>query len=170
MPECNICGFACSTPQQKRQLLKIQHHITQLNSVIPVLDATNNTFDNPQSQKSDNSLPFNSIEILHFTSKYDIKQVKILPGHPSANNVERVMKPLGKAMKIEHLQKRTKLKQTYFQYTTETLLIYTQLLLLAHMIVRDGYRSKLPHTSISEIVVFSARDTDNCVKTQQVGL
>ena len=114
MPECNICGFACSTPQQKWQLLKIQHHITQLNSVIPVLDATNNTFDNPQSQKSDNSLPFNSIEILHFTSKYDIKQVKILPGHPSANNVERVMKPLGKAMKIEHLQNKNEVETNLF--------------------------------------------------------
>ena len=85
-----------------------------MNSVIPVLDATNNTFDNPQSQKSDNSLPFNSIEMLHFPSKYDIKQFKILPGHPSANNVERVMKPLGKAMKIGHLQNKNEVETNLF--------------------------------------------------------
>ena len=41
--------------------------------------------------------------MLNFTSEHDIKQVKIPEGHPSANTVETVMKPLGKAMKIEHL-------------------------------------------------------------------
>ena len=92
MPECNICGFACSTPQQKPiwQLLKIQHHITQLNSVIPVLDATNNTFDNPQSQKSDNSLPFNSKEMLHFTSKYEPVQINIYQSNTYQNDPPRV--------------------------------------------------------------------------------
>ena len=42
--------------------------------------------------------------MLDFTSKRDIKQAKIPPGHLSANNVETMMKPLGKAMKIGNLQ------------------------------------------------------------------
>ena len=52
--------------------------------------------------------------MLHFPSKYDIKKFKILPGHPSANNVERVMKPLGKAMKIEHLQNKNEVETNLF--------------------------------------------------------
>ena len=37
----------------------------------------------------------------------------------------------------------------------------------AHMLFRDGYRSNLPHESVSEEFVLSARDTDNCIKTQR---
>ena len=35
------------------------------------------------------------------------------------------------------------------------------------MLFRDWYRSNLPHDSVSEEVVLSARDTDNCIKTQR---
>ena len=35
------------------------------------------------------------------------------------------------------------------------------------MSFRDWYRSSLPHKSVSEEVVLSARDTDNCIKTQR---
>ena len=42
----------------------------------------------------------------NFTSKRDIEQVKLPPDHPSANNVETVMKSLGKTMKIGHLQNK----------------------------------------------------------------
>ena len=35
------------------------------------------------------------------------------------------------------------------------------------MLFGNGYRSNLPHTSVSEEVVFSARDTDNCINNQQ---
>ena len=44
--------------------------------------------------------------MLNFTSKHDIKQVKILPNHPSANNEGTVMKPLGKATKIGYLHNK----------------------------------------------------------------
>ena len=79
---------------------------TKAKSVIPVLQDTYNTFGNPKRQKSDKGPPFNSKEMVDFTSKRNIEQVKIPPGHPSANNVETVMKPLGKAMKIGHLQNK----------------------------------------------------------------
>ena len=107
--------------------------------------------------------------MLNFTSKHDIKQIKIPPGHPSANNVETVMKPLTKAMKIGHLQSKNEVE------TLNSLLVnyrYTPHLSTgvapAHMLFRDGYRSNLPHKSISEEVVFSARDTDDCINTQMI--
>lgn len=46
--------------------------------------------------------------MLNFTSKRDIKQVKIPPGYPSANKAEMVMNPLAKAMKIGHLLNKCK--------------------------------------------------------------
>ena len=42
-----------------------------------------------------------------FTQQRSIEQVKIAPGHPAANNVETLMKPLGKAMKIGFTQKNS---------------------------------------------------------------
>ena len=79
---------------------------TNAKSVIPVLENAYNTFGNPQCQKSDNGFPFNSKEMSNFTPKHDIEQVKIPPDHPSANNVETVMKSSGKTMKIGHLQNK----------------------------------------------------------------
>ena len=35
------------------------------------------------------------------------------------------------------------------------------------MLFRNWYRFNLPHTSVSQEVIFSARDTDNCIKTQR---
>ena len=37
----------------------------------------------------------------------------------------------------------------------------------AHMLFRDGCRSILPHKSFSEEFVVSARDTNDCIKTQR---
>ena len=68
--------------------------------VIPVLEDTYNTFGNPEIQKSDNGPPFNSKDMDKFASHRDIQLVKPPPAHPGPNNVETVMKPLGKAMKI----------------------------------------------------------------------
>ena len=42
-----------------------------------------------------------------FTELRGIEQVKSAPGHPAANNVETVMKPLGKAMKIGFSEKKS---------------------------------------------------------------
>lgn len=77
-------------------------------SAIPRLEDTYNTLGNPQRQKGDNGPLFNSKEMLNFTSKRDIKQVKIPPGYPSANKAEMVMNPLAKAMKIGHLLNKCK--------------------------------------------------------------
>ena len=139
---------------------------TNAKSVIPVLEDTYNTFDNPQRQKSDNGPPFNSKENL--TSKRDIKQVKIPPGHLSTINVETVTKPLGKAMKIGHFQNRneTETLNSFLVNYRDTPHLSTGVA-PAHMIFRDEYRSNLPHKSISEEIVVSGRDTDNCIKTRR---
>ena len=72
--------------------------------VIPILEDVYDTFGNPIRQKSDNGAPFNSKEIEKFTKNRNVEQVNTPPGHPSPNNVEAVMKPLGKAMKIGQFQ------------------------------------------------------------------
>ena len=47
---------------------------------------------------------FNSKEMENFTKNRNIEQIKTPPGHPSPNNLETVMKPLGKTMKISQFQ------------------------------------------------------------------
>ena len=37
---------------------------------------------------------------------------------------------------------------------------------LTHMLFTDGYRYNLTHKSVSQEIVLSARNTDNCIKTQ----
>ena len=39
-----------------------------------------------------------------FEKNRNIEQVKTPPRHPAANNVENVMKPLGRAMKVGNMQ------------------------------------------------------------------
>ena len=78
---------------------------TNAKSVIPVLRDICDLFGNPLRQKSDNGPPFNSNERAKFAKNRNIDQVKTLPGYPAANNIETVMKPLGKAMKIGNYAK-----------------------------------------------------------------
>ena len=106
--------------------------------------------------------------MVDFTSKRNIEQVKIPPGHPSANNVETVMKPLGKAVKIGHLQNKDEnetLNSFLINYR-DTPHLSTGVA-PAHMLFRDGYRSSLPHQSISDKIVSSARETDINIKTNR---
>ena len=77
---------------------------TNAKSVIPVLRDTYDLFGNPLRQKSDNGPPFDSKEMAKFAPNRNIEQVKTPPGHPAANNVEIIMKPFGKVMKIGNMQ------------------------------------------------------------------
>ena len=67
---------------------------TNAKSVIPVLRDTCNLFEKPLRQKKN----------LQKMGTLNKSKVKIPPGHPTGNNVETVMKPLGKAMKIGNIQ------------------------------------------------------------------
>ena len=141
---------------------------TSAKSVIPVLAEAYNTFGNPLVQKSDNGPPFNSKDMEDFTRKRGIEQVKIAPGHPSANNVETVMKPLGKAMKIGFNKKasETETLQSFLQTYRDTPHKATGVAPGA-MLFRDGYRSNLPCKKLSEEEVSKARELDTQVKNQR---
>ena len=122
---------------------------TSSKKVLPVLAEAYDTFGNPDVQKSDNGPPFNSNTMDQFTKSRDIEQVKIAPGHPDANNVETIMKPLGKAMKIGHSQKEiveTTLKSflTTYRDTPHTSTGVSP----GSMIFRDGYKSNMPRKSL----------------------
>ena len=70
----------------------------------PVLRDTYGLFGNPLRQKSDNGPPCNFNEMAKFAKNRNIEQVKTPPGHPAANKIETVIKPLDKAMKIGNMQ------------------------------------------------------------------
>ena len=134
---------------------------TSAKNVIPVLSDTYNVFGNPKVQKSDNGPPFNSKDMDTFTRERDITQVKIPPGHPAANNVETVMKPLGKAMKIgfKHKASEQDSLQSFLQTFRDTPHLSTAVS-PAGMLFRDGYRSNLPRKSVTDEVVRNARAVD----------
>ena len=80
--------------------LNLLNQPVQCQSVIPVLEDVYDTFRNLIQQKSDSRPPFNSKEMENFTKNRNIEQVKTPPGHSFPNNLETVMKPLCKTMKI----------------------------------------------------------------------
>ena len=96
-----------------------------------------------------------------FTDSRDIKQVKIPPGHPSPNNVETVMKPLGKAMKIGHANKigEKEALSSFLVNYRDTPHISTGVTPGA-MLLRDGYKNYLPRKKASVEKILEARKRD----------
>ena len=139
---------------------------TNAKSVIPVLAETYNNFGFPCTQKSDNGPPFNSHDMEEFTRRRNIEQVKIAPGHPAANNVETVMKPLGKAMKIgiKNKASETETLQSFLEAYRDTPHTATGIE-PGNMIFRDGYRSTFPRKMVSENQVTEAREHDRAKKS-----
>ena len=100
-----------------------------------------------------------------FTASRDISQVKTAPAHPAANNVETVMKPLGKAMKIGHSNQIAE-KETLNNFLVgyrDTPHISTGVSPGA-MIFRDGYRSNFPRTKLEQSSIDAARRNDALAK------
>ena len=64
---------------------------TSAKVVIPMMEDMYDLFGNPDRQKSDNGSPFNSHEMLKFTTKRNIQQIKSPPGHPAANNMRNTL-------------------------------------------------------------------------------
>ena len=138
---------------------------TAASKVIPVLNETYNTYGNPVLQRSDNGPPFNSSAMKAFTDSRGIEQTKIPPGHPSSNNVETVMKPLGKAMKIGFSQKQSEKDslQQFLQNFRDTPHPSTGISPSA-MLFRDGVRTNLPRAHCSDEDVTDARQNDRDTK------
>ena len=120
---------------------------TNAKSVIPVLRDAYDLFGNPLRQKSDNGPPFNCSEMAEFGKNRNIEQVKTPPGHPAANNVETVMKPLGKAMKIGNMQNLPEQEtlSAFLRSYRDTLHVSTGVP-SAHTLFRDGFETTCPAT------------------------
>ena len=116
-------------------------------------------------QKTDNGPPFNSHKIAKFATNRNIDQVKTPPRHPAANNVETVMKPLGKAMKIGNMQNLPEQEalSAFLTFYRDTPHVSTEVL-PAHMLFRDGYRNNLPHQQRPDDKIREARQTDSDIK------
>ena len=103
-----------------------------------------------------------------FTDSRNIEQVKTPPGHPSPNNSETVMKPLGKAMKIGHSQNQIEKKTlSSFLVNYRDTPHFVTGVAPAHMIFRDGYRSNLQHKVLSEKEIKAARQRDSDKKNNK---
>ena len=134
---------------------------TSANSVIRVLEEAYDTFGNPDRQRSDNEPRFNSREMKTFTDNKNTEQVKTPPGHPSPDNAETTMKPLGKVIKIGYSQNQGEKKTlSSFLVNCRDTPHFATGVAPAHMIFRDGYRSNLPHKSLSEKQINLARLRD----------
>ena len=90
--------------------------LTRAESAMPALKDTYINYSRPETQISDNGPPFNSKKMAEFAVQNNIELQKIAPLHPSSNPVETFMGPLGKAMKIVHMNKENE------KYTLEVLL------------------------------------------------
>ena len=88
---------------------------TRAESVIPALKDIYNNYGRFETKISDNGPPFNLKKMTEFAAQ-NIELQKIAPLHPSSNSVETFMRPLGKAMKIVHMNKENK------KYTLELVL------------------------------------------------
>ena len=72
-------------------------------SAISALKDIYNNYGRPETQISDNGPPFNMKKITEFAAQNNVELQKIAPLHPSSNPVETFMRPLGKAIKIAHM-------------------------------------------------------------------
>ena len=94
--------------------------------------------------------------------------MKTPPGQPAANNVETVMKPLGKAMKIGNMQNLPE-QETHSAFLTsyrDTFHVLTGVP-PAHMLFRDGYRYNLPYQKTPDNKISEVRQTDRDIKKER---
>ena len=72
--------------------------------------SSNDAYGTPLAHRTDNGPPFNAEKFTEFSREQGIRHDKAYPYHPQANLSECFMKPLGKAMKIAHLEGKNKKK------------------------------------------------------------
>ena len=141
---------------------------TRAESVMPTLKDIYNNYGRPETQISDNGPPFNSKKMAEFAVQNNIELQKIAPLHPSPNPVETFMIPLGKAMKIAHMNKENE------KYTLEVLLNnYRDLphpatgLTPGSMLFRDDKPSIYPRKSVRTKGIIKAKGKDQKMKLQR---
>ena len=94
--------------------------------------------------------------------------MKTSPSHPAANNVEIVMKPFGKVMKIGNMQNLSQ-QETLSAFLTsyrDTPHVSTGVPPV-HMLFRDGYRNIFPHQQTPDDKIRETRQTDSDIKKER---
>ena len=134
--------------------------------VIPTLEEIYNACGNPEIQISDNRPPFNSKAMENFTQNKNIELKKIPPLHLSSNPVETLMHPLGKTMKILHLQPEKKALESFLQNYRDTPHPAAGVSPEA-MRFRDDKQTQFPRKPITEEECIKARSRDNRLKQQR---
>ena len=97
--------FVLIDGRSRYQVTKIMKK-TDASHLIPCLDEIFAIFGLPKEVISDNGPPFNSREIKKFMDANGIQHRKITPLWPQANESETFMKPLMKAIRTAHVQKK----------------------------------------------------------------
>ena len=138
---------------------------TSSSKVLPALGNIYDAYGNPRKQISDNGPPFNSKEMTEFTTKRGIERQHIPPLHPSANPVETLMRPLGKAMKISHFTKTSDdgALQNFLSNYRDTPHPATGIS-PSSMMFRDGQEGVFPRVSVTDQEVVNARERDRETK------
>ena len=139
--------------------------IVTLTSAAKVLPALGNIYDaygNPGTQISDNRPPFNSQAIKEFMKSRGLAIQHVPALHPSANHAETFMKPLGKMMRIAHVNKTSEyeaLKQLLENYWDTP---YPETgLSPPSMLFRDGQQGTFPRVCASDDVTKQAKTEIN---------
>ena len=104
-----------------------------------------------------------------FTEQRKIEQVKITPHHPAANNVETLMKPLAKAMKIglgTTKKFENEILKSFLVNYRDTPHPSTGLS-PGSMLLRDGYKTTFPRKIYTDTDIKVARSADKNVKNKR---
>ena len=141
---------------------------TRAESIIPALKDIYNNYGRPETQISDNGPPFNSKKMTEFAAQNNTELQKIAPLRPSSNPVETLMRPLGKATKIAHRNKKNE-KDTFelllnnYRDTPHPATGLTP----ASMLFRDDKCSIFPRKSVRTKDIIEAKEKDQKMKLQR---
>ena len=88
--------------------------------------------------------------------------MKIPLGHPGAKNVEIVMRPIGRAIKIGNMQSLPKQEtlSAFLTFYKDNPLVSTEVQ-PTHMLLRDSYRNNLPYHKTSDDKIRETRQIDS---------
>ena len=119
---------------------------TSSSKIIPALNDIYTNYGYPTTPLTDNGPPFNSTEFKTFFKNSDIHHQTIYPYHPQANPAERIMKPLGKALKAAHFNGKPSVNALNdflvgFQTTPHAATGVPP----ADFLFQDGYRANFPY-------------------------
>ena len=77
---------------------------TSAQEELPSLDDIYTSYGYPNTHLTDNGPPFNSVGFKNYSLQKGIQHQRTYPYHPQANPAERIMKPIGKAMKAAFME------------------------------------------------------------------